>query len=80
MDFKRKLKIMKKMLFCLIVFFTISCSPTFIETDSSVKENIRYFKDKDTNLCFATITSGSSLNSVSITCVPCDSLKRVIIY
>lgn len=45
-----------------------------------IKENLVYFKDEKTNLCFAAInsTNTSSLTeTTSITCVPCDSLKNV---
>lgn len=45
-----------------------------------VKKNIVYFKDENTNLCFASINStstGSLSETTSIACVPCDSLKNV---
>ncbi len=45
-----------------------------------IKENLVYFKDNKTGLCFAAVNSTntkSMSNSTSITCVPCDSLKNV---
>lgn len=46
----------------------------------SIKDNLIYFRDEKTGLCFAAVNSMSSKslsNSSSIACVPCDSLKRV---
>lgn len=47
-----------------------------------IKKNLVYFKDEKTNLCFAainSITTSSLTESTSISCVPCDSLKNVIL-
>lgn len=49
------------------------------DTDE-IKDNIVYFRDSNTGLCFAAINSintKSLSSSSSITCVPCDSLKRI---
>lgn len=47
----------------------------------SLKDDIVYFKDVRTGLCFAAINSniggGTTQAITSITYVPCDSLKRV---
>jgi hypothetical protein len=47
---------------------------------NSIKENLVYFKDDRTGLCFAAVNSTNTKslsNSTSISCVPCDSLKNV---
>ena len=46
----------------------------------SIKENLVYFMDDRTGLCFAAVNSTNTKswsNSTSIACVPCDSLKRI---
>jgi regulatory protein YycI of two-component signal transduction system YycFG len=58
-----------------------------VNTSTNIKElknNIEYFKDERTGLCFAVISSSISgyattSNAVSITCVPCDSIKKTFI-
>lgn len=47
--------------------------------EKQVIENIEYYKDSKTNLCFAIFTDGLAGNGavVALTCVPCDSLKNV---
>ncbi len=57
-----------------------SCKNTVGEDMPKVKSNgIIYFKDTSTNLCFAKIHSSTynGFEVASITCVPCDSLKRI---
>lgn len=57
-----------------------SCQFNSTPEPDSIKENIVYFKDERSGLCFAAINSTNTQslsNSSSITCVPCDSLKRV---
>lgn len=57
-----------------------ACQVNSIPETDEIKENIAYFKDHRTGLCFAAINSTNTQslsNSSSITCVPCDSLKNV---
>lgn len=53
----------------------ISCSSEIKNNEQAFNE-ITYFKDLKTNLCFAqkTSTSYATYQITSITCVPCDSL------
>ena len=69
-------------LLLLTIVFICSCSTEQINNKSNVTEitnNIVYFKDYKTGLCFASVNSiTSNLYTVaSITCVPCDSLKNL---
>ena len=59
---------LKFLVLCTLFFF--SCQTVVEKT----KKNLIYFKDERTNLCFGIIDNKSS---VSITCVPCDSLKNI---
>ena len=57
----------------------------YTKTDPSGFDNkFTYFKDKKTGLCFGAITNqhGGSIveTSTSITCVPCDSLKKIGVH
>ena len=64
----------------MLVVLLMQCQFNTEPKIKSIRENLVYFKDPNTGLCFAAInsTNTSSLsNSTSITCVPCDSLKRV---
>lgn len=57
-----------------------SCQINEKPDTSEIQENIVYFKDPNTGLCFAAVNSTNTKswsNSSSITCVPCDSLKKV---
>ena len=67
------------MKYILIVILLISCQTNYSVETEKVQENLTYFKDEKTNLCFASINSSSygGYSVTSITCVPCDSLKRV---
>lgn len=51
------------------------------QTLELVKKSIRYFKDDRTGLCFAVSISRtySSYFNHNITCVPCDSLKKIVV-
>ena len=44
-------------------------------------DDLQYFKDDRTGLCFAAVASRKSLSAdatgLGLTCVPCDSLKNV---
>lgn len=72
---------MKKLLFLIVLFGVLtSCQLTNEPNVNKIERNLVYFKDEKTGLCFAAINSMSSKslsNSTSITCVPCDSLKKV---
>lgn len=75
---------MKKSNFVLllstVVIYFSSCQFNDSVNVEDVKDHLTYFKDDRTNLCFSSIasTNTSSLTqSVSITCVPCDSLKNI---
>lgn len=57
-----------------------SCQINEKPNTKEIQENIVYFKDPNTGLCFAAVNSTNTKslsNSSSITCVPCDSLKTV---
>lgn len=72
---------MKKIIFLSLICIVSSCQFTERTNIDKIEDNITYFKDSRTGLCFAAINSLSlkSLNEfVSITCVPCDSVKHLI--
>lgn len=56
-----------------------SCQLNDKAQTKSIEDNLTYFKDEKTGLCFAAINSQTyGFNTVtSITCVPCDSLKKI---
>ena len=58
----------------------VACDGT-ISSNEEADERISYFKDARSKLCFAQISSTSSngYKVVSITCVPCDSVKNLLI-
>lgn len=73
---------MKKLLLILLLSLTAaSCSRQSNRnvTSQNVLDNITYFKDPKTGLCFASINSVTYNFQwvTSITCVPCDSLKKI---
>ena len=67
-----------KKLFLLLTFLLFSCQKTSKTNVTNIDENLSYFKDNKTNLCFASISSTTSNNwkIISITYVPCDSLTK----
>lgn len=73
-------KLMKKMLLVVILITLFSCQNNSKTDVLKLKNGITYFKDDETNLCFATINSSTygGYEIVSITCVPCDSIKKLI--
>ncbi len=84
---------MKKVLLallCIGIFSLCSCNIPSQETKEeenfsfsrSAVEKMEYFKDSRTNLCFAAFATGVGLGSqiITITCVPCDSLKNVEVH
>lgn len=49
-----------------------------VETLNNIIESTFYYKDSKTGLCFAGVYSSNAYGDiVSITCVPCDSLKKI---
>lgn len=78
---------MKKTILPLFVaLLIISCDARISTVDTSqatdIKNSLSYFKDTATGLCFGTIQAGkigTNDGSISITCVPCDSLKKVFL-
>ena len=71
-----------KTLLTLLTITTLlltSCQDNINSDSTEILDSIQYVKDTRTGLCFATVSSMThSLYVVtSITCVPCDSLKRV---
>lgn len=73
--------------FCFIalsILFLSSCNyTTKPSTDqaSDNTENITYTKDHRVNLCFGMVNSmtNGTYQVTSITCVPCDSVKHLLI-
>ena len=65
----------------LIFVITISgCQYNDKPDTDSIKDNIAYFKDEQTGLCFAAVNSTNTKslsNSSSIACVPCDNLIKI---
>lgn len=73
---------MKKILIGLsLIFVLIACQVPahYRSDDNDVISGIKYIKDDRTGLCFAILTSVSANTYIiiSITCVPCDSLKKL---
>ncbi len=73
---------MKKLIFSLTVLSLSACTmsqKTNDDDSQSVTSNITFSKHMKTGLCFGmvTFTKSGGFNSVSVTCVPCDSLKKV---
>ena len=68
---------MKKLILIvgILLIASTSCQISDTTDNTDVKNNLTYFKDEKTGLCFATVNSHNTYGSVSsITCVPCDSL------
>lgn len=67
----------------LLSFVLSSCGTKSAKIQSLDADDISYFQDKDTGLCFAAIGSrqGSDISGggtgMGFTCVPCDSLTKV---
>lgn len=78
-DYLSSAELMKIAILFFICFLMTSCSASWI-TRTYERElvwymnSIRYVKDVRTGLCYVV---GDAYNSVQVTCVPCDSLKRV---
>ncbi len=70
---------MKKL---LLVFLLLCCSCESSDTNDIGErtDDITYFRDPKSELCFASVgfvTYGLN-EGVSITCVPCDSVKHLL--
>ena len=49
-----------------------------IKNINKILNTMYYYKDNQTGLCFAAVMSRNAYGDVtSITCVPCDSLKKI---
>lgn len=71
---------MKKSIFIIslaLIFF--GCQSTEQTDTSEISDNLSYFKDSRTGLCFAAINSNTKdgWEVISITCVPCDSVPEL---
>lgn len=67
---------------CGIIF--TSCNMTSAPSSANAQNNvtkISYIKDSRTGLCFGMLnsTSYSGYETTSITCVPCDSVKNILV-
>lgn len=70
----------KVILFSIMVVALLGCQMSSTPNVDKVCDNLIYFKDSRTGLCFAAINSVSSSSGneyTSITCVPCEALKNV---
>lgn len=67
-----------KYFFILLAFLLSSCQQTLPTDTGNISDQLTYFKDARTGLCFAAINSVNygGYSTTSITCVPCDSLRR----
>lgn len=68
----------------LTAFSSCSVNSSKIDVDSFETEDIIYFKDLRTGLCFGVAASrvygATSSTGMGMTCVPCESLKNVKVY
>jgi hypothetical protein len=74
---------MKKLLLLLALCFVLGSCEQTTTTDVqklSTNYNISYFIDNRTGLCFGALSSRThgGWSVVSITCVPCDSVKHLL--
>lgn len=73
---------MKKLItfvFLASLSISMSCQINTKPDVEDIEDNMVYFKDKNSGLCFGAVNSlntKSASNSSSITCVPCDSLIK----
>ena len=73
---------MKKLTTLLFALLLCSCS---VNTSSNVNfkgEDLIYFKDSRTNLCFAVVASRKTASfdttGLGVTCVPCENVEHLI--
>lgn len=66
-------------IFSTVLFYGCSGSGVGKNVPSVHSNGITYFNDTATGLCFGKVESitDGMYSVVSITCVPCDSLKRI---
>lgn len=73
---------MKSLLMFLCGIIVTSCNLTTSPSSTGAHENasqITYTKDDRSGLCFGMLNSmHSGYESTSITCVPCDSVEKLI--
>lgn len=76
---------MKKILIVFLcgIIFT-SCNMTSAPSNSDAENNVNqisYIKDSRTGLCFGMLnsTSYTGYEITSITCVPCDSVSKLLV-
>ena len=77
-----------KRILILVSFFAIvamGCNRESGKVGNINPDDVSYFKDSRTNLCFAIIGAKKGADifvestSIGMVCVPCDSLKNVLI-
>lgn len=70
---------MKKLILVCALLMLVSCQMNESTDNAQVQNYLTYFKDPRTGLCFASINSSTYGGNrvTSITCVPCDSLKKI---
>tara|TARA_R110002050_G_scaffold19263_2_gene55530 strand:+ start:970 stop:1194 length:225 start_codon:yes stop_codon:yes gene_type:complete len=73
---------MKKLTTLLFATLLCSCS---VNTSGNVNfkgEDLKYFKDSRTNLCFAVVGSRKAatleITGLGVTCVPCENVEHLI--
>lgn len=67
--------------FVILVLLFAGCGQSNTEVEpEEVKENMTYFRDDRTGLCFASVNSRTynAYSVTSISCVPCDSVKHLL--
>ena len=73
---------MKKSLLLLSTILLFSCGVSTSDNMNIKGENLVYFKDTRTNLCFAAVASRKAASfdttGLGLTQVPCDSVKHLI--
>lgn len=65
---------MRYLLLLVILLSGCDSQPKYVNGDSVNPNEIKYFQDLRTGLCFA---ERGAVNAYSFACVPCDSLKRL---
>ena len=71
---------MKKLVLIIVfmIFGLSSCHRDRITEIKEVLTTMFYFRDSKTGLCYAAVTNYNQDGNVTcITCVPCDSLKKI---
>lgn len=70
---------MKRLVVLFLMLVFLSCQNNSLSNKDEIVVNISYIKDENTGLCFATVNSLTYgfYSIVSISCVPCDSIKNL---